>query len=288
MTLSSSGLHISSGASTRVPLLGTPEGDRVRNSFIADVFGIAKVNRFWLPSAGDSGTNTIELSRNEGQINWQDNVTVKDISSFTKVNLGSGQAYIFDGSDDNGELSADLDVDSYGDGANDSPFSGAALVNVDAAGNASPKMIVAKHATSGREWRFFLDQNEELVINLHDESEGSFIGQFNASGTIGDGGWALVGFSYDGSRVSSGCKLWGFNDGGSIRGQLSSSSSSSGTYTAMENKGQPLQIGSRGGGGDNVFLGQIAMMVVYDADLTETQWETLAAQTGAYHGLNLT
>jgi len=266
---------------------GVTDSTQARNAFISELYSIAKVNRLWLPSSSDSGTTTTELSRNEGTINWQDSTTAKDISTFTTSGLGEGIAYTFDGSNDNGELSADSDVDSYGDGANDSPFSGAALVNLTA--DTAVKTMISKFATSNREWRFFFDASEFLTVALTDESaSGAAIGRAESSASvITPGTYALVGFSYDGSRVSSGCKLWGFLAGGSVRGQIDTADSESGTYVAMENLTQGMQIGARGGGGTDPFNGQMAMAIVYAAALTETQWESLAARVGAYHELTL-
>lgn len=268
------------------PGFGSPAGNEARKNLLATIYGIARVDRLWLPSSSDSGTTTVELSRNEGTINWQDNTTAKNITTFTRTNRGSGQAYTFDGSDDNGELSADSDVDSRGDGVNDTPFAGAALINLTA--NAGVKSMLAKVATSNGEWRFSFDADEKLHLQLIDESATqATIGQLESSAGLTPGAWALVGFGYDGSRASSGIRLWGFLDGGSVRGQLVSAASESGTYIAMENLAQAMQIGADGGGGTNPFNGQIAFAVMYAADIEETYWETLAAAVGSYHGLNL-
>ena len=254
-----------------------------RRSFLNTLFKQGQINRLWLPDRDDSGTSTIELSRNAGTINWRDSSTAKNVNTFTKVLLGAGIAYTFDGTNDNG-LIADSDIDSYGDGANDSALSVVALINF--VNDSAAKRIIAKDATNNREWRFEVNAAEQLLFVTTDEDQDAVIGRKdNNTLTSSAGNWIVVGGTYNGGGVDSSFKIFGYEDGTNVRGQIDDTTSGSGSgYVAMENLGQGTNIGTTG---SPTFNGQIAFIAVYPTELQEKNFEVIAAAASSYFDLSL-
>ena len=162
---------------------------------------------------------------------------------------------------------ADNNAFSYGDGANDNPFSLSAWINIDSLSDHRP--IITKRASGQREWQFFVLGTGELYLEFEDETVGStprMIAQSPAS-SIATGRWYHVAATYDGrggSAATSGMKL--YINGVSQTLTLGTDAS----YVAMANTTAPVQIGAMTVD-SNFFDGKIDEISVWNKELSSTQ-----------------
>ena len=162
---------------------------------------------------------------------------------------------------------ADNNAFSYGDGANDNPFSLSAWINIDSLSDHRP--IITKRASGQREWQFFVLSTGQLYLEFEDETVGStprMIAQSPAS-SIATGRWYHVAATYDGrggSAATSGMKL--YINGVSQTLTLGTDAS----YVAMANTTAPVQIGAMTVD-SNFFDGKIDEISVWNKELSSTQ-----------------
>ena len=162
---------------------------------------------------------------------------------------------------------ADNNAFSYGDGANDNPFSLSAWINIDSLSDHRP--IITKRASGQREWQFFVLSTGQLYLEFEDETVGStprMIAQSPAS-SIATGRWYHVAATYDGrggSAATSGMKL--YINGVSQTLTLSTDAN----YVAMANTTAPVQIGAMTVD-SNFFDGKIDEISVWNKELSSTQ-----------------
>jgi len=129
----------------------------------------------------------------------------------------------------------DSDDFSFGNGATDSPFSISAWINMD---DATKFRIANKYISTSREYIFTTNSTDKLSFVLYDDSNGSRIQRkYNTSLTSYQGQWINVVATYDGSSSSSGIKIY-LN-----ATRVDDIDANSGSYVAMENTTQPLEIG---------------------------------------------
>jgi hypothetical protein len=208
---------------------GTPEGDRVRQNFIADLFGIlGDVRLLWLPGLGDT-TTTTDKSRNARVFTYSESLASFDTPPGTQ---GSGVAVTFNGTDEEADV-PDNDDFSFGDGAVDQPFSIVALLEADDATPTAIANILARwdKDTDGelREWRFFLTAtNGYPTLELYDESANAYIGRQDQTALTANTFTLLIA-TYDGSGASTGINIY------VDAVVLDDADSASGSYVAMEN-----------------------------------------------------
>ena len=166
---------------------------------------------------------------------------------------------------------------SFGNGTVDSPFSIAAWIFVTA--YTSAQRILSKWKSgSNREWAFYLDSDEKLVLTLSDESADA-----NISATSDDvlaAGWHFVACTYTGQTetgTTAANLITLYVDGSSV----SSAKVNSASYDAMENGTNKVVIGaSYNTGGSLAFFFQdkIDNVILFDAEITS------AAISALYNG----
>jgi hypothetical protein len=213
---------------------GTPEGDQKLNEFAADMLILmGEPELLWTPQTGDT-TQATEMSRNADTITWDATVASR------LSRRGSGWSQEFDNSNDEGD-SPDSDDHSFVLGGTDEPFSVFALVEADDATPTADATMIAKWNldTDGesREWRFLLSaSNGYPRLELYDESDNAFIGREDQTALSVDT-FTFLCATYDGSAANGGINIF-------VNAvELDDANSSSGTYVAMENLGNVLNIG---------------------------------------------
>jgi len=174
----------------------------------------------------------------------------------------SNRSVDFDGVNDYVDLGDNNDF-SFGDGSTDSAFSISAWIYRDGTTNDG---IVAKDASSNREWAFYI-YSGTLRMVLFDNSSGGYIGRRYGT-TITNGEWHHVAATYDGGGAASDIKLY-------LNGtQVDNQGNSSGSYTAMENKGAEVRIGSKES--DPLYFdGNIDEVAIFGSELSSGNVTTI-------------
>jgi len=179
----------------------------------------------------------------------------------------------FNGVDDYLDL-GDSDDFSFGDGSNDSPFSVSVWVKID---TLQSFRILSKYDTNANtEWSFGTDGQGRLLILVSDGSNFRVARYSNFTDNNGD--WQHVVGTYDGRGGNSpqlGLKL--YVDGVESQNVYDSSG---GTYGAMSNTIQPLNIGRLQLASSTQYAdGNIADVRLYDAELSSSDVSELYAGT---------
>jgi hypothetical protein len=184
---------------------------------------------YWALNEDPSGAapQTIDRTANGTDGTSSGTMTTADV-----VDGQVGDAVDFDGTDDYIGLGDPSNL-SFGDGTTDNPLTIVVWANPDTADTSG---IVAKSDTFSDAEYYLLYANGQFYFRTVDESAAAYLGK--ATGTYGSGMRMLVG-TYDGSGLESGLTI--YVDGASA----STSSASSGTYTAMEDTTNDLNIGRR-------------------------------------------
>lgn len=170
-------------------------------------------------------TKAIEVSDGTNYLTYN-----YDLISYPAVS--NSYAVDFDGSDDYMAI-ADADIFSLGNGSGtDNAFSLSAWFNADSIGTF---LIVTKDAGGAREWNFRTVSSQLTFFAFG--TGGGYIGRQYTS-TLSTGQWYHVVVTYDGSKASSGIKLY-------LNGsQVDDADYASGTYTAAVNTTTNLRVGS--------------------------------------------
>lgn len=224
------------GTRASVPVAGTPAGDRVRDSFIAQfhalVGGPDNVRPLWLPKTTDTTTTTSEDK--DASVFTYDATIASSIST-----QGSGVGVDFDASADEADVPYSADF-FFGDGTSDEPFSVVALVSADDTTPAAAATILSvwNKDTDGeqRHWRTFLTAtNGYPTIESYDESANAFIGRQDQT-ALADTNPHLLVFTKSGAVANDAFNV--FVDGA----ELDDANSSSGSYTAQEDPGSAEKL----------------------------------------------
>jgi hypothetical protein len=201
---------------------------------------------------------------------------------FAPLMLPSGlYSYHFHPTGDHHLAGIDSTNYSFGDGSVDAAFSVGAWVRPNAI---VTNVIMGKYDSAGNleEWRFFIDSNGKLSLELHDASASATeIAVSDSALTIGQ--WIHVVATYDGGETSPVVLLY-------INGTASNGdgpTTESGTYTAMENTAAPLTVGCSGVTATPVaeFHGRIAMPFLTGKALTAAEVQTLYGYTAPMVGV---
>jgi hypothetical protein len=152
---------------------------------------------------------------------------------------GKIHSYHFHPTGDHHLAGIDAAAYSFGDSADDLPFSVGAWIQPNAI---ATNVIIAKYDSAGskEEWRLWIDSNGKLSLELHDASESA---SEIATGdtTLSIGQWGFVVATYDGGQAAPVVNLYlnGVldNDGATVE---------AGAYAAMEDTTAPLTIGCSG------------------------------------------
>ena len=150
---------------------------------------------------------------------------------------------------------------SFGDGADDSPFSISAWIYVTNTGG--DQVILSKWDSNAgkREWYFSLDSSERLRADLHDQSSSGGLTVRTNNALLS--GWHFVVMTYAGNEVATGLKL--YVDGILITDVTRFDSA----YTAMEVKTAGVAIGARYNTAlIDFFADKIDNVTLFDIELT--------------------
>ena len=164
----------------------------------------------------------------------------------------------FDGFDDFVSC-GDNDNLSFGNGTTDSPFTITAWINP--SDNARFR-IVFKYGATLKEYFFQTAGGTKLMASLYDVNNSASIGRHGSS-NIPTNTWSHVAMTYNGSGSNTGINIY-------LNGSLNNGSTfGSGSYTAMSNTSEALEIGrySTGGYAD----GGMDEVAVFDAELSASQ-----------------
>lgn len=179
----------------------------------------------------NNGTTTYDTSINNLDGTLQDCTWVSGYNGYA-VNTSSSL--------DSAVIVPDSSLISFGNGANDDPFSvfmWIYLYDNDSAQNLAgffSMPVIDEY----REWYFYLTNSMQLGVRLIDESTDGSINSFSTTAIFNTDQWYQVGFTYDGSESKNGLNLW-------INGQNATSTrSEGGSYIAMEDQSLDLYIGN--------------------------------------------
>lgn len=180
------------------------------------------------------------------------------VTDATWTNSTITPSFNFDGSD--GYINfGDNDLYSFGNGSSDSPFSTNSWVNMT---DAADFLVFVKDASGNREYaqRFYLNKFRAYLM---DKSTGGYIGRFaNALNAASyQNQWVNFSMTYNGNGTSAGMKLY-------LNGtRIDDSDYEGGSYTAMENTGTSLRLGSQENGSYESY-GYIAACQIYNRALS--------------------
>ncbi len=261
------------------PIAGTPEGDRVRAQFLASLFHVLTDTELLYLANLTDGTTSTEDSRFGVTITWSESQQAFDV---TPVRVGSGAAAVFNGTDEEGDT-PDLARFSFGDGANDSPFSLIALIKPDTISGIDT--LIAKwdetSATELREWEFILNAGV-VEFHLFDESANAQVGRTAPALTAGT--WTLLIVTTAGDGLATGINI--FKDGVAV----DDTDDDSGVYVAMEDLATVVTIASQigsGGSASNFFDGSIGYLAIVNGAISVDEAFTLNKEFNSYFGLSL-
>ena len=158
---------------------------------------------------------------------------------------------------------------SFGDDTDDSPFSIATWIYVEA-GTTVQSILAKWDETSGselREWELYISGREELALILFDESANAY-GRRNTDDAL-SAGWHFVVATYDGvggTDADDGITL--YVDSVAV----STTGSGVGTYAAMEDSVTKVTIGARYGTGGSLgqyYKNKIDNVAIFDEELSQ-------------------
>ncbi len=172
---------------------------------------------------------------------------------------GSPPTFDFDGSDGYIDF-GDNDIFTFGNGTNDEPFSIFSWIKIFAT---TSQGIVTKYgsSTSLREWLFYTTGGK-LRLLLWNGSTNNFA---TGTTTFSTDTWYNIACTYDGrggSTAYNGINLY-------INSVLESVTTSGGSYTAMNNTSQPVQIATHSGG--SFLNGNIGPTQIYNRALSANE-----------------
>ena len=153
---------------------------------------------------------------------------------------------------------------TFGDGTIDSPFSVGAFILPNAVVS---NAIITKYSATVREWRFWIDADSKLDLELYDESaDTTEIATSTAVLVVGRPYFVVA--SYNGGETAPVINLY-------VNGELANdgSSAETGAYVAMEDTATPLLVGSGGVTATpaNEFHGRIALPFVTGKALSQAE-----------------
>lgn len=228
-----------------------------------------------------SGTAVSQWKLNEDAANTsvvdtiglQDGVSTTNTSTLAATGKISGA---FDFDDQYAVEVNDNAAYSFGDGADDDPFSIAAWIYV-TAGFDNKNHILSKYdettGSEAREWRTFISTLERFTFVLYDESANAYLSKSMDSNL--SVGWHFVVGTYDGrggAAANDGINL--YVDGFAV----ATDKFSGGTYDSMEATATKVVIGANYGTDGNLgnfFDDKIDNVILYSTELTATDVENL-------------
>ena len=169
---------------------------------------------------------------------------------------------------------ADQDIYSFGNGGTDRPFSVGLWANID---TGAAGAFVARDSTAmgAQEFRFYWETTDDLKVQLLDIN-GFAIGRV-ATNQVAFSTWKHYLFTYDGSKNSSGVKIY-------VNGIRSDDSDNiTGSYAGISNTAAWLSFGARDTDGTptNLLNGKIDEVKIWNYELTANQVITDYNQSSA-------
>lgn len=179
----------------------------------------------------------------------------------------------FDGASDFIDC-GDSDILSFGNGTTDSPFSVSGWVKPD---SLIRFKMVAKYDIPNYEFQFGTGGNKILAFTLYSQNTTDRIQRFYNT-ILTSTAWQHWVATYDGSGNPDNIKIY-------INGvQVGDLSSTTGTYTAMQNTIAPLFIGKAG----NLANGKIDEVGIFNVALTDAEILSIYNATAVVNGINKT
>jgi hypothetical protein len=154
---------------------------------------------------------------------------------------------------------------TFGDASADAPFSVGCWIRPN---TIASNVMLSKYSATVREWRFWIDSNGLLDLELFDESaDTSEIAVSNAA--IVQGQTQFVVATYDGAQAAPDIHL--YVDGEDLN--PTGASTETGAYVAMEDTATPLLVGCSGVTATpaNEFHGRIALPFIAGKELTAAE-----------------
>jgi len=214
-----------------------------------------------------SKENTIDWGQGaiDNTIDWGKSQT---LSPSGETNITGASDYtntksiLLDGVDDYVSC-GDADNLSFGDGSSDSPFSISAWIKPDVT---SRFRLIFKYGSTLKEYFMQIAGGGKLQVNLKDTNNNASIGR-NGNTTIPTASWSHVVMTYNGSGSATRIKVYlnGVLDNGSTTG--------SGSYTAMSNTSEPLEIGRFTSG--SYADGHIDEVAIFNTELSASDITTI-------------
>jgi len=167
---------------------------------------------------------------------------------------------------------------TFGNGTVDTPFSVGAWIRPNAIAS---NTIMAKYSATVREWRFWIDGDGKLDLELYDESADTTEIATSTS-TLTQGQWQFVVASYDGTETAPVVNLY-------VNGTLANdgTTAETGAYVAMEDTATPLTVGCSGVTATpaNEFHGRMALPFITGKALSAAEVTTLYGITAPMVGI---
>ena len=156
-----------------------------------------------------------------------------------QLHPGGVFSYHFNPTGDHHLAGSDSTDFEFGDGSDDAPCSFGCFIQPNAV---ATNVMMGKYDSAGNaeEWRFFIDSNSKLSLELHDASASATeIGVTATSIAVGQ--WVSVVATYDGTNTAPDMTLYinAVADGDGTTAET-------GSYVAMENGSAPLTVGCSG------------------------------------------
>ena len=218
-------------------------------------YGQGSVNNSidWGQGATD---NTIDWGKSQTlSLGGETNITgASDYTNTKSILLGGIDDYVDCG---------DADNLSFGDGSSDSPFSISAWIKPD---NAARFRLIFKFGSTLKEYFFQTSGSTKLQASLKDTINNASLTR-NGNSNISTTAWSHVVMTYNGSGHATNINVY-------VNGSLDNGiTTTSGSYTAMSNTSQPLEIGRFTSG--SYADGHIDEVAIFNTELSATDVENI-------------
>jgi len=257
----------------------TALANQVRDAFVAEVLAIlGSTAVLWLPRTSEASTSTTDRTLNAATGTYN--------AASVYVAYGSGVGKTFNGTTTTLTF-PNSTLFQFGDGVNDYAFSGGVLFKPTISGSTARNIMGRYDLTSGLtklEWRFYLDINSVVNIQLVDDSATAATIGRSISTALTTAVSTLLTWTYDGSKASTGLRI--YKDGA----RADDTTQSSGTYVAMEAFNQALRVGFHiSSVPDNTNFMQADAMLAFltQKALSQHENKALALSVNSFSGLSL-
>jgi hypothetical protein len=220
----------------------------------------------WSASLDDDGAGTTTATDLSG--NGHNGTKNGGLTEVSDPSFNGVRAWDMDGTDDYISIPDD-DAFSFGNGTTDSPFSISTWVYVHTFDPVITPLVSKNSDFNRGEWYFSISNTQALQLTLIDDSLLGRCWRVGSGKTLSTNEWIHVVVTYDGSGSSTGIKFY-------VNGEeVSSLDNSNGSYVAMENLSDAVQIGRRDTGYE--LDGKVDDTRIYNAVLSVDEVQALAA-----------